>query len=209
MLDASFQYRLAAGLTFFALLGLWDYVKYPENPKRLKEYLFLFGITGLVIFYGVLHDFVTWSISRDYYVVGKGIPSAAEAFDWAVVKLAMQATWTVGLIGTVILLLTNNPDAQGRQVPYPRLLKFCLIPLMTSIVCESIFATGFYFQSAFMRDYLPVELLVYTVDDAFVVVWGMHLGAYIGAGLGVLIAVIKIIHGKRTLTIEGEAKPKD
>lgn len=208
MADSTFLYRAIAGVSCFVLLGLWDYWKHPENPTRVREYLFLFGVTAVTMAYGVVHDFGTWLISHDYYATAKAIPSAPEVFGWPIVRLALLATWNVGLIGAVIVLLSNNPDAQGRQLPYRRLLKLCLIPLVVSLLCESCFGIVFYFQSAFMRDYLPIDLLIVGVDDAFVAVWGMHLGAYIGAGFGVLIVVVMIVRAKRRLPAQAEARSK-
>ena len=59
-----------------------------------------------------------------------------------------------------------------------------------------------------MRDYLPIDLLIVGVDDPFVAVWGMHLGAYGGAGLGVLIAVVMIVRAKRRLPEQMEVRSK-
>ena len=205
MHDTTFLYRAGIGIGLFVLLGLWDYWKHPEDPKRVKEYVFLFGVTAGTMAYGVVHDYGTWLISRDYYVLAKGIPMAEDDFGFPMVRLALLATWNVGLIGAAILLLSNNPDTQGRQLGYGHLLKMCAWPLVGSILCESVMGVLFYTQSTAMQNYLPIELLIMGVD-AFVAVWGMHLGAYGGAGLGVLVAVVLIVRAKRQLPAQLEAK---
>lgn len=208
MHDDTFLYRAMVGITLFALLGVWDYRKHPENPKRLKEYCFLFGITAVTMLYGVAHDFVTWSISRDYFVSAKGIPSAEFTFGKDMVRLAMLSTWNVGLIGAVVILLSNNPDSHGRQLPYKHLIRLCGIPLVLSILLELCAVVVCTVWADRMRDFIPVDLLVMGVDDAFVRVWGMHWGAYIGAGLGVVIAAVVIVRAKRRMPAQDNVEHK-
>ncbi len=202
MHDDTFIYRAVVGIALFAILGVWDYRKHPENPTRLKEYCFLFGFTALTMLYGVAHDYVTWSISHDYFVLAKGIPSAETVFGFDMVRLAMLSTWNVGLVGAVVLLLSNNPDAQGRKLPYKQLITLCGIPLFMSVFVELCAVIVCTVWAESMRNFIPIDLLVLGVDDAFTRVWGMHLGAYGGAGLGVLIAAVLIVRMKRRLPAE-------
>jgi len=142
--DATFPYRVAIGLAIFGALLALELWRRPREPRRLKEYSFLFGMTIVTMLYGVVHDFVTWSICRDYYVVGKGIPSASHGYTLDVVKLAMKATWTAGLLGAAVLLVANNPDRQGRQLPYPNLIAMALLPLLASVLLEGALGGVFY-----------------------------------------------------------------
>ncbi|HHH27511.1 MAG TPA: hypothetical protein ENK57_04055, partial [Polyangiaceae bacterium] len=72
--DPTFIYRVAFGLTVFATLGVRDLLKNPQNPSRLKEYLFLFSVTAAVMSYGLAHDLLTFSISPSYFSAVKGLP---------------------------------------------------------------------------------------------------------------------------------------
>ena len=93
-----------------------DYRKNPANPRRIKEYAFLFTVAILTMLYGVLHDYITYSISREYYIIGKGIESAKGGFNFDVVKLALIATWSAGLVVGVTFLISNNPGKVKKQL---------------------------------------------------------------------------------------------
>ncbi len=116
-----FRYRVVLGVLFFALLGFVDVCRNPSNPRRAREYLFLFSCAGIAMGYGVAHDFVTCHISPAYFVWGKGLESAADGFNFDVVKLALMASWSAGLIVGVVLLLANNPREGRPQLGYPAL----------------------------------------------------------------------------------------
>ena len=201
MRDPTFVYRVAIGLPIFALLLVYELWRRPKESRRGKEYAFLFGVTLLAMAYGVLHDFVTWSICRDYYVVGKGIPSAASGYTIDVVKLAMKATWTGGLLCAAAFLVANNPDRHRRQLPYFTLLQLMLIPLASSILFESALGIAFGgFASSVARRFGMMTYLELS-GPRFIAVWGMHIGAYSGAALGLLAGVATIVVLKRRLPL--------
>jgi len=81
MSDPTFVYRVAAAMLIFIALGAWDYRRHPGNPRRLQEYLFLFAATLFAMAYGLFHDYITCSLSPQYYVLGKGINSAAKGYN--------------------------------------------------------------------------------------------------------------------------------
>ena len=205
-MDVTFPYRVAVGVGIFAALGIWDYIRHPDNPKRLKEYLFLFGMTLAAMAYGVAHDFVTYSLSRDYYVLGKGIESAANGFNLDVVKLAMKATWSCGLIGAALLLIANNPDRLKRQLPYRTLLKYAAIPLLCSMVAEGVGGAIFCIKAMPLAAGLGWTAVLEVTDEGFFAVWGMHLGAYAGAALGVLMAAVLVVRQKRRMGAEADGQ---
>jgi hypothetical protein len=165
----------------------------------VKEYPFLFGAAIAAMIYGVAHDYVTWSISPDYYIIGKGIPSAATGFTRDVAILAMKATWGPGLLGAAVLLMANNPDSSQRQLPYMTLLKLAAIPLAMSILCEAAFGILFarypepIAHGAGMMTYLNLA------GSRFMAVWGMHIGAYGGFAVGLLMAALLTTRWKKRL----------
>lgn len=196
--DPTFVYRVLAGLTFFCVFGFLDYRKNPRNPARLKEYLFIFTVTAFAMVYGVLHDFVTWSLSHEYFIIGKGLGGEGERFGWGVIKIAMRATWSVGLLVGASFLIANNPTKDKPQLSYQKLFQTLSLPLGASFVCAIIFGTsGHLFPDIFLRlgsfDFLDTEV---SDISAFVTVWWIHIGSYVGAFLG-MIAGILIVHRRR------------
>jgi len=197
MNDWTFPYRLAIGLPIFAVLLAVELWRRPREPRRLKEYSFLFGVTVLAVGYGIAHDFVTWSVCRDYYVIGKGIPSAARGYTVDIVKLAAKATWSVGLLGAAILLLANNPDRLKRQLPYRTLLKLGLIPLSISVGLETLLGVLFYLLAELIARAINAIAFLELSGPRFFAVWGMHIGAYLGGAIGIILAALIILRLKK------------
>lgn len=186
--DPTLLWRALAGGTFFAALAYYDWRKHPGNPRRVKEYGFLFGVTMLAMAYGVLHDIITYHLSPAYYIYGKGLASAQDGFNADVVTLALKATWTAGLIGAVALLLANNPHPLWPQLPYVRLAAFAAVPFSTSIGAEWSFGAVTWWCSSALRAHLELPPPTSLIDNRFLVVAGMHWGAYLGGALGVAAA---------------------
>ncbi len=197
MNDATWPYRFAAGVSIFFVLGVLDLIQHPENPKRLKEYLFLLATTLAAAAYGVLHDRVTYAISPDYYVLGKGIASAAEGFNLDVVVLAIKATWWAGLLGGALILIANNEDRAGRHLPYGTLFRIALAPLACSVLLEWGTAAGCAVFGTELAAALGSGEVRESLGASFFVVWGMHFGAYVGGAVGLLAALLLILRGKK------------
>lgn len=108
MQDSTWGIRLAVGLVGLVYLAAIDWYKNPKNPTRIKEYGFLFGVTGLAMVHGLVHDFFTHAVSSEYFSVGKGMGPRGDAFGPDVALLALQASWSVGLlIGLPIIPVKN------------------------------------------------------------------------------------------------------
>jgi hypothetical protein len=114
-------------------------------------------------------------------------------------KLAATALWTVGLLGSACLLLANNADRQGRQVPYAFLVKVAAIPLLLSIAIEIPLGISFQYLAPRMVSAAHLHSLYTHAGSTFFTVWGMHLGAYLGGVIGIIIAVFVVVRKKRGL----------
>lgn len=199
MRSIPFGYRVTIGLLIFALLLAEELIRRPSQPRRVKEYPFLFGITAIAMLYGIAHDFVTWSICPGYFVVGKGIPSAATGFTKDVIILAMKATWTPGLLLAAALLVANNRDRLQRQLPYRALLRLAALTLAISMLCEAALGVVFGFYPQPLASALGLHTYYELCGPRFFIVWGMHCGAYAGGLIGLVVAVVLTIRGKRRL----------
>ena len=195
----SFAYRLCAGLLVFAVLLAVDLRK--GRYHRAKEYTYLFGMTAAAMAYGMVHDYVSWSISPAYFVLGKGIASAATGYTWETMKLAATALWSVGLLGSACVLLANNADKQGRQVPYAFLVKVAAVPLLLSIAIEIPFGLSFHYIAPWFLSAPHLRSLYTHAGSSFFIVWGMHIGAYFGGAVGIIFAVFVVVRKKRCLPI--------
>jgi hypothetical protein len=184
------RYRIIAGLTFFGILGILDFIKNPNNPKRLKEYGFLFSVTGITMMYGLIHDYITSTISPDYFVLGKGIESAAQGFNKDVAILALEATWSAGLIIGVAFLIANNSSKTKPQLKYKTLYGLLIYPLSLSVLFAVL--TGIFFNLFTLRFSASLnELLSPQSRKLFMTVWGIHIGSYAGGLSGIIVGIIR------------------
>jgi hypothetical protein len=189
--DPTFPYRVAFGLTIFGVLGVIDVVRNPQNPKRLKEYAFLFGVTAIVMLFGLVHDAVTFSLSPDYFRVIKGIRSGSFFPD--VAQLALAASWTVGLVIGLAFLVANNPSERWPQLPYRRLARHLLWPAVMAPLLAVFMAVATRLAPEWVAERLGSSALRADVAT----VWVAHIGTYVGAVSGLVAGVVQITRERR------------
>lgn len=175
-MDRTFPWRLAAGLSVLGLLIIRDLRKPIRSYERLKEYGFLFGTAALAIGYGMVHDRITYAISREYYVIGKGLASAANGFNRDVAMLAAQASWSAGLFIGLTFLIANRPQQRVGQLPYRTLITLLVIPLLGSIATAcALGAVGFFFAAPLSARF-ELHYLGLRAPALFCATWGFILG---------------------------------
>jgi hypothetical protein len=188
ILEATYPYRVALGVAFFLTLGIRDWVKHPEDPKRAKEYLFLLFSMVCAIAYGVVHDQITATISPEYFLVGKGLADDPRPFRWAVTVLAIHASYGVGLVAGALLLIANNPSPARPQLAYRELAPLAVLPL--ALAAGLAVAGGFADQGDPFHLATKLKGVVSPARTGrFLLVWGVHAGSYAGAVLGLAWAV--------------------
>jgi hypothetical protein len=200
--EATFPYRLAFAVAFFAVLGLIDYLRHPQDPRRAKEYLFLAFAMLAAVAYGIAHDHVTATISRPYFLKGKGLVDDPRPYRLAVTILAVKATYWVGLLVGVALLFANNASAQRAQLPYRDLCRVAVLVLATAALTAILLGTAFGVAAALdvpsMRQ-VTNEFVRPEGAVRFAIVWGAHMGSYAGGAVGAIGAVIHVRRRRRAL----------
>jgi hypothetical protein len=127
--ESTFSLRLIlAGVFFTAMLAV-DVARHGRAAPRLGEYGFLLLAMLAAVAYGVGHDHLTATISREYFLFGKGLADDPRPFRWAVTLLACRATYWIGLLAGALLLVANNPSPNRPRVAYAKLLLLSLWPL--------------------------------------------------------------------------------
>jgi hypothetical protein len=189
--------RILAGVTILSIFAAVDLRKNGRSATRWREYLFLFSAAGISIVYGALNDQVTSSISWEYFYYWKGLedklgprtPPDALRLHWEAAKIGMQAAWSLGLIAGAALLIANNPSRRVPRVSYRVLWRGLPIIIGTVIICSTIFA---FIGHAGALDSISQDLREEAArhrPQQFMTTWGIHLGGYIGAPIGVALAV--------------------
>ncbi len=204
--DAGLFARIGAGALVFLVLAVADLRRNGRKATRWREYTFLLFSVSVALTYGLVNDEATVRISPEYFLYGKGLASLVdghpERLPWEAAKVGLKATWTVGLLVGVAMLLANNPDASRPQLPFQRLAK--LMPGVIAGAAASALvlgATGYmgglsYFSEDFREMVRRDEFRPYR----FMTVYGIHLGGYIGGLTGTVIAVLSIRRGRHRLT---------
>ena len=101
---------------------------------------------ALTILFAMAHELVTASISKDYFILGKGLD--AEAFTQNVLWLAVRASYFIGLLVGMLFLLLNLPSRTRLQLSYPALYQKLAWPLLFSVALATCF--GLLVQNTFL-----------------------------------------------------------
>ena len=207
--DSGLLARVAIGAGIFAMLAVADLIRRGSDATRWREYLFLAAAAACAMIYGLLNDRIASSISWEYFYYGKGldlqlgpyVPPDPWVLHWEACKIGLKASWSVGLLVGVALLIANNPRPKRRQLPYRHLLMLLPIVLVTTAIFAII---GGWIGSQGWLAWTSRELQLTLRDDMFrprrfMFVYGMNLGAYVGGAVATMGATIYIVR-RRKLT---------
>lgn len=210
--DAGLLARIGIGAAIFATLALIDLARNGRRATRWREYLFLIAACALAMIYGVINDRIASSISWEYFYFGKGldqqlgprVPPDPAALHWAACKIGLKATWSVGLLIGVALLLANNPKPKLGQLPYRTLLRFLLMSLLAS---AGFAAIGAWIGSRGWLSWTSADLRALQRDDLFrparfLAVYGLNLGGYVGGAISTIVGIVSIRRLRRRIKAE-------
>lgn len=190
-MNDSFVYRALGGAL---LLGVLAYVEWRKHRRlsRLREYTFLFAVAALTIAYAIVHDIFTFALAPEYFFVLKAV--AGETFFPNVAWLAAKAGWTAGLLIGLGLLIANNPGRRT-QLSYAALAKCVRFPLLWAMAA----AIG---GGVYAHYVVPGALRGRGLEHplAVVTVWGVHIGSYMGALLGLAHGCFHVYGLRRRLS---------
>jgi len=202
--------RIAVGVAIFIVLALHDLYRKGPAATRWREYMILLVCVVAGIIYAIANDNLTASMSWEYFAFGKGLTAtlpadwspATIAFRLAVTRLAAQAGFSAGVIVGVALLLANNPSKHRPQLPPRELLRQLIRVLVVTIVISASLGAAGYF-GAFTRisaDFREMMAQNQWRPRRFMCVYGIHLGAYVGASIGIIATVVHIRRVRASLT---------
>ena len=196
--DAGLFTRIGAGALFFLIYALIDLKKNGNKARRWREYMILVLSVFIALCYGAVNDQITVRISPEYFLYGKELAPLVygheERLPWEATKVGLKATWTVGLLIGVAILLANNPHRTLPQLPYPKLIRKIPVVILFSILFAMIsgaighcgglaFFSDDFHEMVRRNEYRPYR---------FMAVYGIHLGGYIGGLIGTIWAVVSI-----------------
>lgn len=199
--DGSLPLRIAVGVSIFAVLAALDYRANRHHATRWREYLFLLLCVACAIGYGIVNDLVTSRISVEYFLFGKGVaervsadvaanPEAHRAvLDREAMRIGALATWSAGLLAGAALLITNTLGARPR-LRMRQMLRLVGVVALPAVVLAAIGgwvgSVGVF--ARFSDDFREMVARDEMRPARFMTVFGIHLGGYVGAVLGLILA---------------------
>lgn len=185
-----FPYRVALLLGLMTVAAAVDYWRRGSEAQRYREYGFICiaGVLGGLV--GFANDYVTCSISPDYFTLGKGL-EAGDGLRWRAAAYGLKAGLTAGIIGGAVCMFVRpaNPPFSLEQMR--AWLKALWIPVAGAILLGlvlPIVAAGWdpLRLSASLESLLNGEQI-----DRFRRVWWIHLGLYAGLAIGLAVMILR------------------
>jgi len=202
--DAGLLARIAAGVAIFAALAAWDICRKGKQARRWREYLFLLAAVGVALAYGLINDQITATISWEYFfynkegykALGVETPPDMAALRIEAVKVGLKATWTVGLLFGVAVLIANNPRKDRPQLAYRRLYRLLWVPLAGAIVLAALLGLAGWLG---LLDRFTDLIVVGDRPRNSLCVFSIHLGGYLGSFIGAVAVIAGILRQRRRL----------
>jgi hypothetical protein len=190
MPDIPFWIRIAALVGLMTIVAGVDLWYRRGRSTRWKEYLLILltGCGGAV--FGALTDLVTSSISPDYFIFGKGLP--ADGIRWRAMELGLQAGFSAGAIAGALCLFVGMRNRANATAFLPRVAMLAWRPFVLAVIFGAVVP----FACAWFDPFGFVEHLSRPLGEdcavGFLMVWHIHLGVYLGLGVGVVWMIVTI-----------------
>jgi hypothetical protein len=197
--------RILIGSGIFTMLAAADFRRHGRSATRWREYAVLLAAVAAALVYGAVNDQVTVTISPEYFIFGKEIYKTIgehppmRQLRWEAAKVGLKATWTVGLIFGVLLLIANNPYGPLPRLPNRQLLWYLPVILLTALTCGAMGGwLGYHgYLTPLDSDFRDMVYANVYRPRRFMCTWGVHLGGYVGGIVGTIGAVIAVVVTRR------------
>jgi hypothetical protein len=188
---------LAALMVIAALVDLW---RHGRNSTRYKEYSFIWlaGFIGCII--GAANDFITCSISPEYFTLGKGLPDG-EGFRLRAVVFGLKEGLSAGVIGGAVCVYAARRKSKFAPLGFGKLPGLLWMPVLGAVAAAFLLppAAGHSDPAGLRPRYEDSALsgqLVRGVAvgqfDLFLEVWWIHTGLYSGLLAGLLCLAVVV-----------------
>ncbi len=114
---------------------------------------------------------------------------------WEAAKVGFKATWSVGLVFGVLLLVANNPYRGLPRLRNRQLIRY--LPLIATAAAASGCIGGWLgYRGHLTRidsDFGDMVAANEYHPYRFMAAWGVHLGGYVGGLIGTIVAVLIVV----------------
>jgi len=165
-----------------------------RHDSRVRSYSILLLGAGLAGLLGVAFDQITVTVSPEYFILGKGLGS--EALRLTVAWLGFRSALPLGALvaGLGLRYAAGTSQLSWRAWVAPIFIALALV--LPSGALAMSFVDPFDVRSASSASMTEPECARYLV------VWGLHVGAYAGVALGLAATLLRssrMLKRRRTL----------
>ncbi|HUT34268.1 MAG TPA: hypothetical protein VNE39_12355 [Planctomycetota bacterium] len=187
--------RAAALVALLSAVAAVDLAKHGRKATRWREYGFVLAAGAVAGLFGLANDLVTSSISPEYFILGKGLPT--ESLRRSAAALGLRAGFSAGVVAAAICVYVATRRA-GRP-PFP-MCSLCLLMWRPFALAAGFAALLPLLLSGF--DPLGLgeglgDLVGPHQVRRFLSVWWTHLGLYLGLLAGVVWIAVDVARKRR------------
>jgi hypothetical protein len=185
-----FWYRVALLIGLMMVAAAFDFWRHGKEAARYREYGFILiaGIVGGCV--GFANDFLTSSISPDYFTLGKGLETGDD-LRWRAGVYGFKAGLSAGIIGGAVCLVARPRNIGFSTAQMRRLLQALWLPVVGAVLVGLVLpllASG--------SDPIGLSARLDTLLNAdqiaqFRRVWWIHTGLYAGLAIGLAAMIIR------------------
>ena len=173
-----------------------------DQATKFREYGFIIitGIVGAMIGFG--NDFITSSISPEYFILGKGLLQGPDLTMRAGL-FGLRVGFSAGVIGGAVCLYASRRKSSYPPTKYSCLLRLLWMPVTGAIACGVAFPLAFSkFDPARFSTQLETLLDAGKISR-FRQVWWTHLGLYAGLVIGLTAMLFRAAKERRKFSALG------
>lgn len=203
--DPTFVPRVLVGAGVLVALACLDRLHKGSRARLWRELSFLSVVAVGAIFYAIGHDVVTRAISPEYFTLGKGVADAADGFGAGVASLAASAGWSAGSFVGLVMIVANNPTADRRaQLPYRTLARYLAFPVIGAATSAAAIGALGWAGRRWILGATGLDLIGLDDPEAFVTVWAIHSGSYVGVLVGSALGAV-LVRAERARPVAASA----
>ncbi len=184
-------WRLSLLILVMAVVAFVDWLRHRSLATKWREYGFLLASGLLGGAFGIAVDQLTATISPEYFVFGKGL-AADHSFRLSVAALGFQAGLAAGIVIGGGYLIANNPKPGRWQLPHRRLFRFAVPPIVWAAIMAAVVSPLVTIWDPLDIRGTMADVLAPAQQTHFLIVWGIHLGLYLGGAIGAVQGVVAI-----------------
>jgi hypothetical protein len=191
-----FWYRAVFLAGLMAVGAVADLCRHGRAATRHKEYAFIWltGFLGCLL--GGMTDFITSSISPDYFILGKGL-LGGEGFKLRAVLFGVQEGLSAGVIAGAVCVYASRRKSRCAPLPFGELLRLVSMPVACAVAGALLLPLA-----AGRSDPAGLALqldrsLAPGQPGAFVRVWWIHTGLYSGLLAGMVWLIVIVLRRRK------------